>query len=132
MGASGSGLLLPLPDLAQSSHERDISPVVPERPADLADPKKHTRLFNAHFEMSNMIIQDGFMLASHGAPASTFATGFAVSPDLGKTWAEYDLAELGHRSPVRFQPKNSDGWFRVDLRKGWIERAEVLFIKPKP
>ena len=21
---------------------------------------------------------------------------------------------------------------RVDLRKGWIERAEVLFIKPKP
>jgi hypothetical protein len=27
--------------------------------------------------------------------------------------------------------KNSDGWFRVDLRKGWIERAEVVFIKPK-
>jgi hypothetical protein len=50
---------------------------------------------------------------------------------MGKTWVEYDLAELGPRSPVRFQPKNSDGWFRVDLRKGWIERAEVLFIKPK-
>jgi hypothetical protein len=43
----------------------------------------------------------------------------------------YDLAEFGARSPVRFQPKNSDGWFRVDLRKGWIERAEVLFIKVK-
>jgi hypothetical protein len=27
--------------------------------------------------------------------------------------------------------KNSGGWFRMDLRKGWIERAEVLFIKPK-
>ena len=27
--------------------------------------------------------------------------------------------------------KNRDGWFRMDLRKGWIERAEVLFLKPK-
>jgi hypothetical protein len=32
---------------------------------------------------------------------------------------------------VRFQERNSEGWFRVDLRKGWIERAEVMFIKPK-
>ena len=24
-----------------------------------------------------------------------------------------------------------EGWFRVDLRSGWIQRAEVLFIKPK-
>ena len=24
-----------------------------------------------------------------------------------------------------------EGWFRVDLRKGWIARGEVLFIKPK-
>jgi len=70
-------------------------------------------------------------LAALCAPASTNATGSAVSPDLGKSWAQYDLAEFGPRSPVRFQPKNSDGWFRVDLRKGWIERAEVLFIKPK-
>ena len=59
-------------------------------------------------------------------------TGFIYSPDMGKTWAQYDLAEFGPRSPVRFHPKNSDGWFRVDLRRGWIERAEVLFIKPKP
>ena len=71
------------------------------------------------------------MIAGHCAPASTYKTGIAFSPDLGKTWREYDLAEFGPRSPVRFQPKNSDGWFRVDLRKGWIERAEVLFIKPK-
>jgi hypothetical protein len=100
-------------------------------PADLADTTKHTRLFAAEFEMANMIIQDNVILAGHCAPASTYKTGIAVSPDLGKTWAEYDLAEFGARSPVRFQPKNSDGWFRVDLRKGWIERAEVMFIKPK-
>jgi hypothetical protein len=101
-------------------------------PKDLADPKKHTLIYNAEFEMANMIIEEGVILAGHCAPASTFKTGIAISPDLGKTWAEYDLAELGPRSPVRFHPKNSDGWFRVDLRKGWIERGEVLFIKPKP
>lgn len=99
--------------------------------ADFTDPSKHTLLFQAEFEMANMIIQDGVILAGHCAPASTYKTGVAFSPDLGKTWREYDLAELGPRSPVRFHPKNSDGWFRMDLRKGWIERAEVLFIKPK-
>ena len=101
-------------------------------PSDLADPEKHTMLFNPEFELANMIIEDDVILAGHCAPASTYATGITVSPDMGKTWAQYDLAEYGARSPVRFHPKNSDGWFRVDLRKGWIERAEVLFIKPKP
>ncbi len=100
-------------------------------PADFTDPSKHKLLFQAEFEMANMIIEDGIILAGHCAPASTYKTGIAFSPDLGKTWVEYDLAELGPRSPVRIQPKNSDGWFRMDLRKGWIERAEVLFIKPK-
>ncbi|NND95804.1 MAG: hypothetical protein HKN47_00575 [Pirellulaceae bacterium] len=100
-------------------------------PADLADPTKHTQLFDSEFELANMIIQDDVILAGHCAPASTFATGITISPDRGKTWAQYDLAEYGSRSPVRFQPQNSEGWFRVDLRKGWIERAEVLFIKPK-
>ncbi len=100
-------------------------------PADLADPTKHTLLFNPEFELANMIIQDGVMVAGHCAPASTYATGIVISPDMGQTWKQYDLAEYGPRSPVRFHPKNSDGWFRVDLRKGWIERAEVLFIKPK-
>jgi len=109
-------------------HDRGIFRCAPR---DLTDPQKHTLLYAAEFEMANMIIQDGVILAGHCAPASTFKTGIAFSPDMGKTWAEYDLAELGPRSPVRFQPKNSDGWFRVDLRKGWIERAEVLFIKPK-
>jgi len=116
------------PKGASDRHDRGIFRCAP---ADLPDPAKHTLLFNAEFEMANMIIEDGVILAGHCAPASTFKTGIAFSPDMGKTWREYDLAELGPRSPVRFQPKNSDGWFRVDLRKGWIERAEVLFIKPK-
>lgn len=51
---------------------------------------------------------------------------------MGKTWAQYDLKEFGPRSGCRINKKNTDGWFRMDLRKGWIERAEVLFLKPKP
>jgi hypothetical protein len=50
---------------------------------------------------------------------------------MGRTWAQYDLKQFGRRSPLRFSRKNSDGWFRVDLRSGWIARAEVLFLKPK-
>jgi hypothetical protein len=101
-------------------------------PADIPNPKRHTLLFNPQVESGNMIVQDGVMLASHCAPASPMATGIIYSPDLGKTWAQYDLQEFGHRSPTRFHEKNSDGWFRVDLRSGWIEQAEVIFIKPKP
>lgn len=100
-------------------------------PADLTDKSKHTQLFKARFEMANLLIQDGVMFAGHCAPASTLKTGIAYSPDLGETWVEYDLAEYGPRSPLRFQKKNDDGWFRMDLRKGWIERADVLFLKPK-
>jgi catechol 2,3-dioxygenase-like lactoylglutathione lyase family enzyme len=100
-------------------------------PADIATPSKHTMLFNPEYESANMIIEDGVMLSAHYAPASPYHTGFIISPDMGKTWAQYDLKQFGKRSPVRFQRKNSDGWFRVDLRKGWIERGEVLFIKPK-
>ena len=116
------------PKPADEKHDRGIFRCDPK---DLADPTKHTLLFNSEFELANMIIEDGVILAGHCAPASTYKTGIIISPDMGKTWAQYDLAEYGPRSPVRFQPKNSDGWFRVDLRKGWIERAEVLFIKPK-
>lgn len=100
-------------------------------PADLAHPEKHAKLFDAPFEMANLLIQDRFMFAGHCAPASRLATGLAVSSDSGKRWVEYDLRELGHRSPCRFHQKNSDGWFRMDLRKGWIDFGEVLFIKPK-
>jgi hypothetical protein len=78
-----------------------------------------------------MIIQDGVMLASHCAPASPLDTGIIISLDMGETWAQYDLKEFGKRSPTRFHEKNSEGWFRMDLRSGWIDRAEVLFLKPK-
>lgn len=116
------------PKPANEKHDRGIF-CCPT--ADFTDPAKHKLLYAAEFEMANMIIEDGVMVAGHCAPASTFATGIAISPDLGRTWAEYDLAEYGARSPARFQAKNSEGWFRADLRKGWIERADVLFIKPK-
>ena len=79
-----------------------------------------------------MIIQDGIFLASHCAPASPMNTGIIVSTDNGETWDQYDLEECGPRSLVRFHERNSDGWFRADLREGWIEFTdEVLFIKPK-
>jgi hypothetical protein len=100
-------------------------------PADLADPAKHTMLFNPEYECANMIIQDGVILAAHYATASPYTLGFIISPDMGKTWAQYDLTQFDKRSPVRFQRKNGEGWFRVDLRSGWIDRAEVMYIKPK-
>ena len=101
-------------------------------PADLTDPEKHTLLFNPEVESGNMIIQDGVILASHCAPASPLNTGFIVSTDMGKTWAQYDLKEFGKRSPTRFHEKNGEGWFRIDLRSGWVQQADVVFIKPKP
>ena len=100
-------------------------------PADIAKPEAHARLFNPGVESGNMIIQDGVILASHCAPASNMATGIIVSLDLGKTWAQYDLKEFGRRSPCRFHRKNSEGWFRVDLRSGWVTPDEMMFIKPK-
>lgn len=100
-------------------------------PADITNPAKHTRLFNPGVESGNMIFQDGVFLASHCAPASPLATGIIVSLDYGKTWAQYDLKEFGKRSPCRFHRKNSEGWFRVDLRSNWVTPAEMMFIKPK-
>ncbi|MDY0169538.1 MAG: hypothetical protein RBS80_23550 [Thermoguttaceae bacterium] len=100
-------------------------------PADIPNPEKHTMLFNPKYECANMIIQDGLILAAHYATASPFTLGIIISPDMGKTWTEYDLKEFGPRSPVRFHEKNDEGWFRVDLRERWITRADVMFIKPK-
>jgi hypothetical protein len=100
-------------------------------PADLADTNKHTMLFNPEYEAANMIIEDGVILSAHYATASPYTLGFIYSPDMGRTWAQYDLKEFGKRSPVRLQAKNSEGWFRVDLREGWITRSDVMFIKPK-
>lgn len=101
-------------------------------PKDLADPKKHEMLFNPEYEIANMLIEDGVILSGHYTPASRYNTGIIISPDLGKTWAQYDLKQLGKWSPVRLHRKNTDGWFRIDLRRGWIKRGKVLFIKPKP
>ncbi|HOS93399.1 MAG TPA: hypothetical protein PLD23_02980 [Armatimonadota bacterium] len=100
-------------------------------PEDLARPEKHTRLFNPEVESGNMIIQDGVFLASHCAPASPLDTGIIISTDGGETFAQYDLKEFGKRSPTRLHHKNSEGWFRMDLRSGWVEYADVLFLKPK-
>ncbi len=99
-------------------------------PKDLADPDKHTQLFDPEYESANMLIEDDFILSAHYAPASPYRTGFIVSPDLGKTWAQYDLTQFGPTSPVRFQKKNGEGWFKVDLRQGWIARDRVLFVEP--
>ena len=100
-------------------------------PADITNLDKHTRLFNPGVESGNMIIQDGVILSAHYATASPYHTGFIISPDLGRTWAQYDLKEFGRRSPCRFHRRNSEGWFRVDLRTAWVTPNEVLFIKPK-
>ena len=100
-------------------------------PADIANREAHTLLFNPEVESGAMVIQDNTILASHCAPASPMSTGIIVSLDMGETWAQHDLQELGQRSPTRFHEKNGEGWFRVDLRSGWIDFAEVLFIKPK-
>jgi len=116
------------PKILGQNHDRGIFTCAP---ADLANKDAHKMLFNPGFESANMIIQDGVMLATHCAPASTYANGIIYSPDMGKTWAQYDLKEFGARSGCRIHKKNSEGWFRVDLRKGWIDRAEVMFIKPK-
>lgn len=110
-------------------HDRGIFRCAPR---DIPNPKAHTMLFNPEVESGNMIIEDGVILASHCAPASPMATGIIVSLDMGKTWAQYDLKEFGPRSPTRFHEKNSEGWFRLDLRSGWVKQAEVMFIKPKP
>ena len=101
------------------------------KPADIGDKTKHTLLFNPEVESGAMLIQDNVFLASHCAPASPMDTGIIISLDMGKTWAQHDLKDLGSRSPTRLHEKNSDGWFRMDLRTGWIDYADVLFIKPK-
>lgn len=100
-------------------------------PAEIADKSKHTLVFNPGFESANMLFQDGVFLATHCAPASTYVNGIIWSGDGGKTWTQHDLKEPGPRSGCRINRKNGEGWFRMDLRKGWIERAEVLFLKPK-
>lgn len=98
---------------------------------DIAKPERHQCLFDAKYEIACMTIDGSVMLAPHYGNASPFDTGFMISPDLGKTWAQYDLKQFGDRSGVRVNGRNSEGWLRVGLRSKWLDRAEVLFIKPK-
>lgn len=101
-------------------------------PADFLNIEKHELLFQPDYEVGHMIIQDGIIIAGHYATASPYKLGIIYSSDLGKTWRQYDLKEFGPRSIARLNYKNSEGWFRMDLRSGWIHREdEVLYIKPK-
>jgi hypothetical protein len=79
-----------------------------------------------------MTVDGDVLLAPEYGPANPCLTGFLISTDKGRTWGVYDLKEFGDRSGVRVNRRNSEGWFRVDLRAKWLDRAEVLFIKPKP
>lgn len=89
-------------------------------PKDLLSRDTHERLFNPEVEQACVTSQDETILAAHCAP-STLNTGFTVP------------AGIDHkRSPTRLHEKDSEGWFRVDFRSGWIEHAEVIFIRPKP
>lgn len=100
-------------------------------PADLLKPENHELLYMPEVEIGSIFIQNRMMFATHCAPATPLNCGFIVSRDLGKTWAQYDLKELGKRTPTRWHAKNGEGWLRLDLRSGWVDRADVLFIKPK-
>lgn len=100
-------------------------------PVDIANPEAHAKLFNPKYETTRMIIEDDVILAMLPAVASPYTLGIIFSPDLGKTWTEYDIKDFGPFYPSRIQKKNSEGWFRCDLRKGWIDRDEYMFLKPK-
>ena len=100
-------------------------------PADIGNPEAHTLLFDPKYETGIMIIEDGVILATQYAVASPYTLGVIYSPDLGKNWFEYDIKEYGPFSPSRIHKKNAEGWFRLDLRTGWIDLADYMFIKPK-
>ncbi len=100
-------------------------------PKDIADKTKHTRIYDAQYEIAAMTIHGEVIVVPEYGNANPCDCGFLLSPDLGKTWGKYDLKELGDRSGVRVNPPNSEGWFRVCLREKWINRAEVLLLKPK-
>jgi hypothetical protein len=71
------------------------------------------------------------ILSGHYTPVSPYRVGIIFSPDMGRTWAQYDLKGLGRWSPVRMEKKNAAGWFRMDLRERWIKPGRVMYLKPK-
>jgi len=101
-------------------------------PADIPNKEKHELIYPAQYEIAGMTIEDDYIVIPKYGNADPADCGILFSPDLGKTWGHYDLKEFGDRSGVRVNPRNSDGWFRMGLREKWMNRAEVLFIKPKP
>jgi hypothetical protein len=116
------------PKTLRETYDRGIFRCAPE---DIADKSKHTRIYDAPYEIAVMTIAGEVMVVPEYGNANPCDCGFLFSPDLGKTWGKYDLVEFGDRSGVRVNPPNSDGWFRVGLRAKWLNRAEVLFLKPK-
>lgn len=100
-------------------------------PGDLADKSKHVRLFDAPYELAVMTVDGEVIVVPEYNNANPYDCGFLFSPDLGRTWGQYDLVDLGQRSGVRVNPRNEEGWFRLCLRQRWLYRAEVLLLKPK-
>ena len=115
--------------LPGEKHDRGI---FRSTPADFTHPERHVKIFDAQYELAVMTIDGDVLLAPEYGNANPCDTGFLISTDAGRTWGVYDLKEFGDRSGTRVNRRNSEGWFRVDLRAKWLDRAEVLFIKPKP
>ena len=81
--------------------------------------------------MAVMTIHENTIVVPRYGNADPADCGILVSPDLGKTWGNYDLKQLGDRSGVRVNPPNDEGWYRIQLMERWINNAEILFIKMK-
>lgn len=109
-------------------HDRGLFSCLPK---DLPHPERHTMHYNPVYECGCMVIHGPVVLAGHLGPACPYHAGIIISLDGGKTWAEHDLVEFGKRAVVRIHPPNEEGWYRLELRRGWIERADVLFLKPR-
>ena len=116
------------PKTIREEYDRGIFRCAPE---DIPDKSKHTLLYPAEYEIAVMTIEDDYMVVPKYGNADPCDCGFLFSPDLGKTWGQYDLKQFGDRSGVRVNPRNDEGWFRVGLRTKWLYRGEVLFLQPK-
>ncbi len=101
-------------------------------PGDIPNKEEHEMIYPAKYEIAGMTIEPPFIVIPKYGNADPADCGILFSADLGKTWGHYDLKEFGDRSGVRVNPRNSEGWFRMCLREKWMNRAEVLFVKPKP
>ena len=101
------------------------------KPEDIPDKSKHELLFPAKWEMAVMTIHENMMVVPRYGNADPADCGILVSPDLGKTWGNYDLKQFGDRSGVQVNPPNDEGWYRIQLMERWINNAEILFIKMK-